>query len=363
MLLWKSTDIAGNVMTEIFGDKIYAMSDRSRVADAPSDSAEGGEARGVRNIHDATYKLLFGIREAAKDLLRYHVPADVLGNVDFDTLERFPETNIAKDMQERRSDLIWRVRTDVGQWSYMYILQEFQSQNDVEMVLRILEYVAVFLRSLYRLGLLKLTEKLPLVVPVVVYNGIRPWTAARSLAELQIPVQEPLRQLQPQIGYFLIDIGRLSQESIENNKSIPSFFFRMERARTWTEMLAVLKDTIGTFSGERHQEICRIFLHWFVHVGLRRVGIPEDKVYEATTLKELGSMLETNAPHWLDAIRKEGEDNGRREGEDKGRREGDKLASRRIARNLASINMDERQIATMTGLSLEEVREAAVGHA
>ena len=129
------------------------------------------------NINDATYKLLFSDREMVEHLLRDFVT--VTGALRFETLERYPDTHINRNLRERREDLIWRVRSRNDDWCYIYILAEFQSQSDPSMPARIDEYVGVFLSGLYRTGVLERGDRLPLIVPVVIYNGIGKWRSSR----------------------------------------------------------------------------------------------------------------------------------------------------------------------------------------
>ena len=40
--------------------------------------------------------------------------------------------------------------------------------------------------------------------------------------------------------YFLIDIHRLAEESLKDQKTIPAVFFQMERAASWEELKGIL---------------------------------------------------------------------------------------------------------------------------
>ena len=176
------------------------------------------KARRVRTPYDAIYKLAFSFLEMMADLLREYIP--VTGPLRYETLERFPDTYINRELRERREDLIWRVQSCHSEWCYIYILTEFQSRNDPLMAIRIAEYVSVFLHGLYRSAVLKLGDKLPLVVPVVLHNGLDTWTAPLSLAEMEIPVPEPLHRLQPQQAYFLLDVKDIPQDKLANKRCL-----------------------------------------------------------------------------------------------------------------------------------------------
>lgn len=300
-------------------------------------------------LHDSLYKLLFSHALIMENLLRYFIPADMLGHVNYATLERCPDSFINRKRRERRNDRIWRLHSTDEQWRYVCILTEFQSSNDPWMAVRVHEYVSVFLHELIRNGAIRPGEKLPPVLVIVIHNGERHWTAPLSLSAMQYQLPAPLSEYQPQQKYFLIDIGRLAQELIDANQCILTKFFALERVRTPEELLQKFNEAAKFLVGEHLQEIRRIFTHWIQSIGMKRVGLKSQQLPEIVELEELGGMLETTIRKWQEEYKYEGI------------KEGEKDASRRIAKNLASINMPEDQIACMTGLSQEEVHEIIAG--
>ena len=60
---------------------------------------------------------------------------------------------------------------------------EFQSTTDTAVALRVMEYTALSYSELVRNG--RATPgALPLVLPVVLYNGDSPWTPAKEVRQL-----------------------------------------------------------------------------------------------------------------------------------------------------------------------------------
>ena len=167
------------------------------------------------NTHDATFKLLFDHLRAIRDLLRGFVPKDLVGIVDFDTLEQVPTEYVSDDLSQRRSDMVWRVRIrsgGSGEWLYLLVLLEFQSTIDRRMALRILSYTAQTYEKLLRGKQVPAGGKLPPVLPVVVYNGSTRWSAPLEMEELVAAVGEGLPPFQPRQRFFLVDLHRVSVE-------------------------------------------------------------------------------------------------------------------------------------------------------
>ena len=78
-------------------------------------------------------------------------------------------------------------------------------------------------------------------------------------------------------------------------------------------------------------------------------------IEKVKSLKEVGNMLEINAPHWLDATRQEGYDAGRIAGRDDGIVEGRNNREREIAMNLMNMGIGTEQISKATGLSYSDI--------
>jgi len=90
---------------------------------------------------------------------------------------------VSADLREREDDIIWRVRWG-PQWLYLYLLLEFQSTVDRYMAIRLMVYVGLLYQSLIQARRLPRSGLLPPVVPIVLYNGRRPWTAPRTVTPL-----------------------------------------------------------------------------------------------------------------------------------------------------------------------------------
>jgi hypothetical protein len=63
------------------------------------------------------------------------------------------------------------------------LLLEFQSTIDPFMAVRIMVYVGLLFQDLIRTQWVKPGDQLPPVLPIVLYNGERPWTAAEEIGD------------------------------------------------------------------------------------------------------------------------------------------------------------------------------------
>ena len=244
---------------------------------------------GLGPIHNSTSKRIFGTREAFLDLLRCFVPENLLENANFSTLERQPETFITSLYGELRDDLVWRMKTDGEEWLFIYVLSEFQSKIDPNMAPRIDQYVGDLRMDLIRTGEIKRGDPLPMILPIVIYRGIPKWDAPFSITEMQGQKNNLLASFSEQ-QYLLIDIHRLAQESLENQKTIPEVFFQMERASSWEELKDVLQKACVYFKVEHYKDIRDMFLYWSKVVAIPRFTIPPDQIPNSNSLEELVGM-------------------------------------------------------------------------
>ena len=81
-------------------------------------------------MNDPIYRRLFSFKRTVADLLRAVGHPDWLGEVDFDTLDKLPAEYVGDMWQQRRGDAVWRVRFR-GDWLYLLVLLEFQSEKDL----------------------------------------------------------------------------------------------------------------------------------------------------------------------------------------------------------------------------------------
>ena len=121
-------------------------------------------------MQDPNYKRLFSFPRMVEDLLRAFLPAEALAELDFSSLDKLPAEYVSDELLQRHGDCVWRIHRR-GRWLYLLVLLEFQSTDEPRMALRILTYTSLLYQELVRNGALDARERLPAVLPVVLYNG------------------------------------------------------------------------------------------------------------------------------------------------------------------------------------------------
>ena len=133
--------------------------------------------------HDSSYKKFFSRTDMVESLVRDFISGDLADELDFKTLKLMPTVFQKHGQTERRGDLIWRLKWRDGSPCLLAILLEFQSTIDKKMLCRLLEYATLFLEQTLDDDKSK-GLSLPQILPIVLYNGAKPWSAPCVYNEL-----------------------------------------------------------------------------------------------------------------------------------------------------------------------------------
>ncbi len=267
--------------------------------------------------HDAGYKQLFGHAEMVAELLRGYVREPWVEQLDFGSLEKVNAGYVSEDLRQREDDMVWRVKLG-PRWIYLYLLLEFQSTVDSFMAVRLLTYVGLLYQDLLRQGMI--AERLPPVLPIVIYNGERRWTAATELAALIEPSPEALRRYQPNLHYWLLDEGRLPEPGLPDGNPVTALLL-LERSRAPAEVLRVLDLLLRWLDAEEQRSLRRAFAIWMNRVLLRG-RFPGSDFPELDELSEVRDMLAERVQEWTSDWERKGMEAGMEKGLQEGLQEG-----------------------------------------
>ena len=191
-------------------------------------------------MHDPAYKLLFARPRMVRDLLDGFAARGWSGALDFDTLDPLPASFVSEDLQQRHGDLVWRIRFRDDRWLYLVLLLEFQATVDPAMALRMLTYTALLYQRLAADGVLRDHGALPPVLPVVLYNGRRPWTASVEMTDLVAAGSDLLAPYQPSQRYYLLDGARVADADLPADNLV-SVLIGLEKTRDGARLREALQ--------------------------------------------------------------------------------------------------------------------------
>ena len=332
----------------------------------PSEELSGlGTGRDVsRPRHDAGLKRLFSHRRMVADLLRL-LPDDLTEGIDLRTLRRLPAEHVGAALRHRRSDMPWRIdflpsterpssgasggnpscsqanesSVEGGSPHGLASLSapaaehpgtcllpiEFQSTVDSRMAERMLEYAALLRGDLAREGRVRGPGGgPPPLLPLVVYNGRRPWTAPVQLGRAEgLPVR--LASIQPQFRYELLEVRRFDRDrlalGLRESAAGVNFalaYIALENASA-PDLPAALAAVARLLKAAGELDLAESFGMWVEAVLEPCVGVRLPSLME---MMEEPPMLAETLDEWAEEKYRLGQAEGMKRGRSKGRVEG-----------------------------------------
>ena len=258
---------------------------------------------------DPVYKRVYAFAEMVADLLRSVVPKATLEALDLRTLEKVPAEYVGEHFQQRHGDTVWRVRAGGpdSAWAYVLVLLEFQASSDATMALRVNEYTVMLYRELLRAKKVAPGE-LPLVLPVVLYNGESRWTAADNVRDLIVstgPTDTVLDAFQPSQRYLLVD---LRHAKADYAGELTTGLARVEQIRAPDDIGDVARFLAAALGAPEHKELWRAFRDWLFAIGARMEGVDDPGLPPPDlTFEDIAMTAEERAAEWSEQRRREGE--------------------------------------------------------
>ena len=278
--------------------------------------------------HDAAHKHIYILPEVTADLLRLVLP-DWADRLDFETLEDVSSEFFDANHDKRVSDMVWRVqlrdgRKKNGERPSLLVLIEFQSEVDWHMARRMREYTDLLLARLVRRGRSRRKGGLPWVLPIVVYNGSKPWTARGRNSDLApLPwagMERALALLQPQ-KYALLSAGTLTAKGRPaedwplGNRVAATV--RLQRCDSPKALVPQLLAEAERFPGSANASFRQALHAWARALWVDRTGspagFPSFDELEGTGGTKMTTVLEARWDQWEAGVRKEGIEQGRAE--------------------------------------------------
>ncbi len=287
----------------------------SRPRRDPPAKSRSRRAKPSASSQDSGYKLLFSHSRVVRDLITGHLDPAVAAACDLDSLEPVPGSYVTRDMRKRHSDVVWRVRCG-KEWTYLYLLFEFQSTVDRFMALRMLLYVALLWQDLIRRKELVDDRLLPPVLPIVLYNGNERWTAPVDLGQLVAKPLPVLRKHLPSLRYLFLDQNHLPvMKGEEHWRNVFSLVSALEQADDDRAHLPIL-DAVR-LAVQADPELDRSFSQFYVQV-MAPANLPELPTLTHPTLQRISAMMATR---FINSVQRRIAE-GKAEGEAKGKAEG-----------------------------------------
>ena len=271
-------------------------------------------------LHDENYKRLFASPLMVQDVLRACLPAHRLAAADFSSLGKLSTEYVSDELRTRHGDTVWHLRLGRRR-VFLLVLLEFQAQDDRWMALRILTYSGLLYQELVRNQAPEVAgERLPAVLPVVLYNGTEPWTAVADMGALITPVGPWLAPYQPAQRYYLLDLQRVPADDLPYRNLLRAVA-RLEQSRSPEAVVRVVRALQRWLPNRGAEELQRAFVDWLRQIAVR-LAPAGASVPPVRTLEEASMTLVERVAEWPKQWLREGRAQGVAEGREQGRAQG-----------------------------------------
>ena len=271
----------------------------------------------------------------AVDLFVAVLPKTLLDRIDWDTLERLPTEWFGPDFNWRLGDCVWRARLRGG--GTLIVAIEFQRSLDRLMPVRLTNYASMLVLDLDKRGELDRGPRgrtLPLIRPVVLYHGLRPWRSPLSLSALTPEGAGDWLEM------TLLDMGRMAVEDLPAGNAVTAQVEVLQGALA-RDADGVLERMAKRLGGPEHRALRSAFIQWVWHSAAPDLGadaaLLEPQLMRIAELGEVREvktlMMKSMVDHWLAEGAAQGEARGIRRGRSEG-----------IAQGEARARADERRL-------------------
>ena len=241
------------------------------------------------------------------------------------------------------------------------------------MLCRLLEYATLFLEQTLD------DEKskgltLPQILPIVLYNGAKPWSAPCVYGELSERERLAYERGIWDFKYHLIDIRHLEESLVDKAKGISAWIFRFERAANVQEMERLWRVMFRALKNPAYENLRQEIIIWLETCVLpvRKISgakIVVERLKEEEKMTVVTAEMEDWTLPYLNQGRAEGRLEGKLEGERigelRGRHEGERIGELKgelkertkvILRMLAE-GFEDNLIARLVSVPLSEVKK------
>ncbi len=183
----------------------------------------------IHQPNDKLFKQSMGEITVAREFFSTHLPTHILEKIDLNSLKLEKESFIDDAYKATEADVVYSAKMG-DTTTYLYLLCEQQTDVDQELAFRILVYT-VRIMEMHRKQHPNDPLPLPLVYPMVVYTGEKPWDAPLDIFPLFGEAEDLARELflKP---YQLLDVNRTDDDELRQQELFGLVAFVLKYRKT-----------------------------------------------------------------------------------------------------------------------------------
>ena len=309
----------------------------------------------LHNPHDVFFKETFGRKEVAKSFFETYLPENIHNLLDFNSLEILKDTWVDKELSEHFSDIVYKVKIKKKP-SFIYLLFEHKSYTDIWLYFQLLRNMVKIWENYLKQT--KKANKLPAIIPIVIYHGTKPWDNDNSFASL-FEKNKDIENYIPCFKAEVFDISHIPDEQIRG-EVILRVLFMAEKYIFNPDLFNKLGDIFDIFNilsnKSRATEYLEVLLR-YLFTTIDAGKAPELKKALKKAIKEGESLMPTIAEKWFQDGVDVGIEKGIEKGIEQGIEKGFVKGKIEDAQKMIALGMDVATIHKITGLPISKINE------
>ncbi len=190
---------------------------------------------------------------------------------------------------KRQTDLLYKIEHADGE-SYLFLLLEHQTDVDNLMPLRILVYMTRIWERVVReeKGVRRKDYKLPMIIPVVFYEGRKDWNVPLNFKG-KVRVVEGLDRFVPSFEYQLLSVKDVELKELERNLNALSVMIAMDESVDVGKILGWIRKVYDRLS-EEERDLIRMYARSIALGIAKRAGLEGEKEIERALMGDEEGM-------------------------------------------------------------------------
>jgi len=303
----------------------------------------------VNNPHDRFFKRVLSDKDVARQVIASYLPKALIAHVDLRTLSLMSPSFIDHQLEKRETDLLYQINID-NKKGYFYFLLEHQSTPDIKMPLRTARYVSLIQER--HMDQYK-TDRIPLVYPIVFYNGKARYPYPTDIHEM-IEAPDELLCNYRLARFHLVDLNDIEDSVLRTQTWSGLSLYAMKHSYD-RDLIGVIDvvvrslEQLYNITPESDYLSRQIALFCYI---MSSYGCLDKEAFMQTLQQSRAEAIRNEGLTLAEQFRMEGEVRGEARGEARGLKAG----RRDVIQRLLNAGMTADQINQLTQLPLAEIQ-------
>ena len=326
-----------NLLLKEFDDELFGLKDTS-------------EKYIINNPHDKIFRTILGNKKQIVETINTVIMQEE--KLTEEDIEKYNSSYINERFENRESDVVYKMKN-----RNIFFLIEHQTKVDYDMPRRILSYeLEIMKEALGHKRITKNNDKLPMVVPIVIYTGRKKWNVAKYIQECQ----EKLKGAKElKFGeYYIVDINDYSYEELKKEKSFLAKIMLLEKTKDKKEFIENLKTIIES---EKNLENIELLERMIYYIFEGKIGKENAEMLMKKIRMKGGDKMELAVVEMLKKedmkLKRQALKEGIAKGRAEGKAEGMAEKTRKIVEEMLKIQLDDEIIKKVTKINSKELKK------